>query len=1606
MASQAQRRSSASRQAAAALSTLLAVRAQRHLGVRPKAADAAAFVELYHSAQCDGYDEEFESCPNLPACQACRPRNCRFSPWADWHTGGGCSGLIFRHRDIDVVNNECGKPCRGDKIEARRHTLDKCVAEPVDCTLSDWSDWTTCSSALDQRYRERGIARAATEEGTPCSSVMKETLPCGNNGPHPRDCVLTDWSRWTDCSASCGSGVHSRMRRIKHDAADAGLPCRGKLMESKVCDAGVCDNSDCRMGAWTEWSACDEYGKGNPQRYRHRQVEKAAEGAGKRCHVPLQETQGCDVAKLDCILSDWKDWADCDQTCGGGQSFRSRSVKRPPFNGGTCYGSILRETKVCNLESCDATTAGDAKLSSWTTWTACSAKCGVGSKTRSRQVTAHASVDGKGFNGQLSELAACKGTECHAVDCAWSEWTPWTSCTLTCGGGYKKRTRSVETTPSQGGKECEPLVKEEVAVCGSESCSTACQDGRWSSWYSWSPCSATVIGGYRSRRRDLLKEATWCGKPAEGLRQEFMLCEGLPDTDQDCEVSSWAQWGDCSSSCFGVRYRNRVIQKAVRGRGRPCPTTPMRETESCHPLAGHDAAADCLPAKKQDCALSAWSDWSQCTRSCGGGQRDRKRHITHPPAHGGKPCDDVISATEACHTQHCEEEKCEDCKWGQWEEWSSCSPCGLPGGQRYRTRVIEQAPNRCGKICDAKASKEMANCTVECAGILYCSWTDWSAYSGCERPCGTDTQMRTRALSFYAASHGGATAFFSGKQGDQCSGTQLDMGLCPATKTCGSSRQACKPRDCAFSAWADWSKPSCDGLCERYRKVDVSNNECGKSCSGVLLETKRCEANCRPKQDCKLGAWHPWSSCEGKGYLAQRQRQRHIEHLPKHGGQPCHGVLTMTEGCANPSPSVDCRLSEWSSWSYCQRSCGGSWQMRERHILVRAHSGGLPCTSSLEELQICNTQPCPSHAKDCEYGLWSSWSSCSDDHQRYRGRVIKSAAQHQGKACEGALHAVESCGTAPVDCEMGQWTTWDACDRSCGGGQKARHRQVNTFPLRGGRACSSELVQTDGCNQVSCPGDCEVGDWSDWATCSAKCGVGQYRRSRQVLRERSPGARGCSMSLEETAKCHGPPCHIQDCLWDEWEPWSGCTRSCGGGQESRTRRIVKNPTHGGKACMPSDKQQVQPCNTQRCGSHICIDGRWEAWSRWSLCSRSCGGGLSTRTRRPEVMANVCGVAAEGKAREVHFCNVGVQCEDSLDCKLAEWGEWTGCSSTCTGVQTRSRHIARYGKGLGNFCTGSLRDTRPCEPGAHSPLCGGEASIDCALSSWSSWTDCSATCDGGEQGRVRQIDEMPQYGGKPCDGGLSEVRECGRSRCHGPTPTNCAFGDWEAWGACSKCGGQRKRFRHVKVYAKHDGKDCDPTDAEETAACPRHCHEHTYCTLGTWEEWGNCSAVCGEGRRSRKRYLEVSDKPGNWTDELFFTRQSRDPSHDVKGNIIMDLNGPGRGSPVAATVSSMPEILTAFLAGCLVFAVGLAFVRVILPQLRGASPARVASQPARSTGHQYDPIDEIDDRVVNSAACLELLTEEFGPQETRPSSEVPRFFRGLDGDEEELTTLIH
>lgn len=76
------------------------------------------------------------------------------------------------------------------------------------------------------------------------------------------------------------------------------------------------------------------------------------------------------------------------------------------------------------------------------------------------------------------------------------------------------------------------------------------------------------------------------------------------------------------------------------------------------------------------------------------------------------------------------------------------------------------------------------------------------------------------------------------------------------------------------------------------------------------------------------------------------------------GGDGSHLVFLhsgyIEEACIIPCPS-DCKLSEWSNWSRCSKSCGSGVKVRSKWLREKPYNGGRPCPKLDHVNQVFST---------------------------------------------------------------------------------------------------------------------------------------------------------------------------------------------------------------------------------------------------------------------------------------------------------------------------------------------------------------------------------------------------------------------------------------------------------------------------------------------------------------------------------------------------------------------------------------------------------------------------------------------------------------------------
>ncbi|KAI8517213.1 Retinal rod rhodopsin-sensitive cGMP 3',5'-cyclic phosphodiesterase subunit delta [Branchiostoma belcheri] len=335
--------------------------------------------------------------------------------------------------------------------------------------------------------------------------------------------------------------------------------------------------------------------------------------------------------------------------------------------------------------------------------------------------------------------------------------------------------------------------------------------------------------------------------------------------------------------------------------------------------------------------------------------------------------------------------------------------------------------------------------------------------------------------------------------------------------------------------------------------------------------------------------------------------------------------------------AAEAEWSEWQSVGSCSVTCGGGRQVRRRLCLLQDGQHVQKCEGKNktladveEELLSCNNVSCPVH------GGWSSWSnftscsaSCDGGTQTRSRNCTNPTPQHGGRMCAGQPLQASQCNI-------------QSCPETCGGGLQIRRRQCN------GSSCIGEAEEIRVCHEDPCP---VHGGWSIWSLfspCTAACGHGNQTRSRNCTSpEPARGGNSCpgddGGSGQET-QTRG--CFLKECppppeppTWSEWSPFGPCSVSCDNGTQQRHR------TCSSENCEGPDID-VQQCFPYPCYATPPVDGMWSAWSEYSPCTVTCGGGAMQRTRECADPAPVhggrpCEGDREGLGMEVQYlaCNL-------------------------------------------------------------------------------------------------------------------------------------------------------------------------------------------------------------------------------------------------------------------------------------------------------------------------------------------------------------------------------
>ncbi|XP_010897041.2 properdin [Esox lucius] len=363
----------------------------------------------------------------------------------------------------------------------------------------------------------------------------------------------------------------------------------------------------------------------------------------------------------------------------------------------------------------------------------------------------------------------------------WSEWTAWSSCSVPCKEGVMQRRRECH---GQGkcAQTTDPMkllqLTLETKPCFESDCCP--EQGHWSEWGQWEPCSVTCEKGMRKRMRTCTKPPPKCGGSCDGPSEEKEPCV----TGQVCPMhggwSNWESWKACSGTCI-----SGGLPKPTQQRNRLCTNPPPSSVPPGNQCPGlGNEIRDCveLPFCPVNGEWGSWGPASSCSVTCGVGVNEMLRECNNPaPAHGGQACLGSNRKTTICNTKmHCPV----DGEWSQWAEWEKCTSsrgkinCRKIGGSQRRQRWCDHTAFD-GKTCHGGISDYRP-----CFDIDFCNFngklSEWSEWSLCEPPCGEGSRRSrekkcTPDLSEYPEKIGypvKTTAYFYGIPKVKCPETE------------------------------------------------------------------------------------------------------------------------------------------------------------------------------------------------------------------------------------------------------------------------------------------------------------------------------------------------------------------------------------------------------------------------------------------------------------------------------------------------------------------------------------------------------------------------------------------------------------------------------------------------------------------------------------------------------------------------------------------------------------------------------------------------------------------------------------------------------------------
>ncbi|CAG0917811.1 unnamed protein product [Notodromas monacha] len=364
---------------------------------------------------------EFKSCSRLEVAS--------WSEWSEWSTCAQnynwenevwqpAGQRAARGHSCLCRSRFCSKSSlRTDTTACTGHSI-----EVTNCTVdggwTPWSEWSPCSQTCGIAHKTR--RRFCTNPppafgGKACAGKDTEDAQC-MIPPCPSTLIEDKWTEWTNCSKQCGGGFQERTRicsdRRRRSNNGTALTCLGCARDIRACNEHDCPEA--KVIETTDWLKFNTTRDGYYEiRYelscqalvddRSKLKPGNIKVSERYCRTDGSCVDGGDLDLTSDHWSEWGNWDECSNVCGGGRQRRARHCL---LSGEICFGPAVEE-RDCNTAPC----TGAEGWSAWSEWSGCSSETAV-NQSRTRTCLFD-TASGINTNGNL----LCQGSAVETIIC-------------------------------------------------------------------------------------------------------------------------------------------------------------------------------------------------------------------------------------------------------------------------------------------------------------------------------------------------------------------------------------------------------------------------------------------------------------------------------------------------------------------------------------------------------------------------------------------------------------------------------------------------------------------------------------------------------------------------------------------------------------------------------------------------------------------------------------------------------------------------------------------------------------------------------------------------------------------------------------------------------------------------------------------------------------------------------------------------------------------------------------------------------------------------------------------------------------------------------------